>query len=294
MLYGAPRLVPPSSFLIIMNSSNKFITANHDLDAQQQHLSSIKYDLRITNLARFIYKKVIQCHPGLDPRSRNNTLDSRLRGNDKLLKLIDIGAGNGLFLKFFKEKGLHVSGIELEKENVENMLKDPQLSGVDIKQGDITQLTGHEEYDVVIASDVIEHIEQDETAIEHLWSFVAPGGILIITVPAHAHLYGKRDEAWGHFRRYDKDSLKLKVTSLEFGNVEFITFWNTIGYFVYFLFERILHKPINEKMRYSNSVPSRVVKGVLDFILRIEETLGGTRIGLTLIVGVRKEYSSEK
>ncbi len=271
-----------------MNTNNITINADQDLDAQQQHLSSIKYDLRITNLARFIFKKVIQCHPELDPGSRNNTLDSRPRGNDKQIKLIDIGAGNGLFLKFFKEKGLHVSGIELEKENVENMLKDPQLSGVDIRQGDITQLTGHEEYDVVIASDVIEHIEQDETAIDHLWSFVAPGGILIVTVPAHAHLYGRRDEAWGHFRRYDKQILKAKVEGLKFGSIEFLTFWNTIGYFVYFLFERILHKPINETMRYSTSMPSRMVQSFLDKILRIEEVVGGTPWGLTLVAGVRK------
>lgn len=258
-----------------MNPSNEiFITADQDLDAQQQHLSSINYDLRITNLARFIYKKINE---------------SKVENGKSKVKLIDIGAGNGLFLKFFKDKGLQVAGIELEHENVENMLRDPQLKGVAISQGDITQLTGDEEYDVVIASDVIEHIEDDELAIEHLWSFVSPGGILIITVPAHAHLYGKRDEAWGHFRRYDKGSLKSKVQSIQSGSVEFITFWNTIGYFVYFLFEKIFHKPINEKMRYSNSLPSRLVKGILDVLLRFEEYMGGTPLGLTLIVGIRKK-----
>lgn len=248
--------------------------ADQDLDAQQHHLSSINYDLRITNLARFIYKKINE---------------SKVESGKSKVKLIDIGAGNGLFLKFFKSNGFQVAGIELERENVENMLKDPQLEGVDIRQGDITQLTGSEQYDVVIASDVIEHIEKDGVAIEHLWSFVAPGGLLIITVPAHAHLYGKRDEAWGHFRRYDKDSLKSKVQSVKSGSIEFITFWNTVGYVVYFLYEKILHKPINEKMRYSNSLPSRVVKFALDKLLRFEELVGGTPLGLTLIVGVRKK-----
>lgn len=265
--------MPPSSHIAIMNSQNKIsITADQDLDAQQQHLSSINYDLRITNLARFIYKKI-----------------TNSSSKEENLKFIDVGAGNGLFLKFFKDKGLQVSGIELEKENVDNMLHDAQLTGVDIRQGDITQLKGKEEYDVVIASDVIEHIEMDETALAHLWSFVAQGGILIITVPAHAHLYGKRDVAWGHFRRYDKADLVSKVIKLKDGTIEFVTFWNTIGYFVYFLFEKILHKPINEKMRYSNSFPSRVVQGILDMILRLEEGIGGTPIGLTLIVGVRKK-----
>lgn len=266
-----------------MQDTDYKLQADQDLDAQQQHLSSINYDLRITNLARFIYKKITN----YELRITNSQFKDK--SPKSKVKLIDIGAGNGLFLKFFKEKGLQVAGIELEKENVENMLKDPQLSGVDIQQGDIIQLSGNENYNVVIASDVIEHIEKDELAIKNLWSYVAPGGLLVITVPAHAHLYGKRDEAWGHFRRYDKGSLKSKVQSLKSGSVEFITFWNTVGYFVYFLYEKILHKPINEKMRYSNSLPSRLVKGTLDVLLRFEEYMGGTPLGLTLIVGIRKK-----
>ena len=255
--------------LKIMDSN---LQADQDLDAQQHHLSSINYDLRITNLARFIYKKI------------NESKDK----SRKSIKMIDIGAGNGLFLKFFKEKGIDVSGIELEQEHVDNMKKDPQLAGIDIRQGDITQLNGNEEYDVVIASDVIEHIQEDEKAIQHLWSFVAPGGLLIITVPAHAHLYGKRDVAWGHFRRYDRSNLVSKVENLPSSSLEFVTLWNTVGYFVYFLYEKILNRPINEKMRYSSSLPSRAAKSVLDKILRFEETVGGTPLGLTLIVGVKK------
>ncbi len=263
------------------------LQADHNLDAQQQHLASLNYDLRITNLARFIYKKITN----YELQVTNALLDKEeiRKKKEENLKLIDIGAGNGLFLKFFKEKGLQVAGIELETENVQHMKKDPQLAGVDVREGDITNMKGQESYDVVIASDVIEHIQDDEKAIENLWTFVRPGGILIITVPAHAHLFGKRDVAWGHFRRYDKKSLELKLTSLKSGSIEFLTFWNTVGYFVYFFYEKMLQKPINEKMRYSNSLSSRIAKTVLDKILRFEETLEGTPLGLTLIVGVRKK-----
>ncbi|CAN5132424.1 hypothetical protein BH09PAT2_BH09PAT2_04620 [soil metagenome] len=279
--------------------------ADQDLDVQQQHLASINYDLRITNLARFIHKKI--------KKYIVKTSSSKIR-------LIDIGAGNGLFLKFFKNHSIKVSAIELEHENVENMKKDPHLDDVDIRQGNITNISGNEEYDVVISSDVIEHIQDDQKAMQQLWTFVAPGGMLIITVPAHSMLYGKRDVAWGHFRRYDKDSLKEKIANalslresdnirsnpIEQGDryaiarddknysIEFITFWNTVGFFVYFIYEKILHKPINETMRYSNSPMSRVVKSALDKILRLEESTGGTLFGLTLIVGVRKSFRHDK
>jgi 2-polyprenyl-3-methyl-5-hydroxy-6-metoxy-1,4-benzoquinol methylase len=66
--------------------------AQADLGSQQKHLVSIDYDLRITNLARFIHKKIREVH------------------GSKKIKLIDIGAGNGLFLKFFKNEGINVTG----------------------------------------------------------------------------------------------------------------------------------------------------------------------------------------
>src|SRR3989339_1761913 len=155
--------------------------AKHDLNSQQQHLSSTSYDLRITNLARFLYKYA-----------------KRVTCNAKRPKLLDVGAGNGLLLKFFKAQGFEISGFELEKKNVENIKKDPLLKNENIHQGDITKLEGNQEYDVVIASDVIEHIKDDILAIQNLWSFVKPNGILIITVPAHSFLFGMRDVKWGH------------------------------------------------------------------------------------------------
>lgn len=300
--------------------------ADKDLGSQQHQLASMKYDLRITNLARFLYRKVTSDE--LRVASSDDAISpSSPQGKPTLL---DVGAGNGLFLKFFKAHGFKVAGYELEKELVANMQKDPALKGDMIEQGDITKMKGKEEYDVVIASDVIEHIEDDVKAIQGLWSFVAPGGLLLITVPGHSALYGKRDEMWGHFRRYDKDILLERIrsaisnyqspisklhsqntntpppsgTPLSGENnpplrgesqkgggsydIAFATQWNFVGFFVYGFYEKILHKSINEKMRYSDSLPSKIVRFILDSILKLEEKIGGVPLGLTQVVGVRK------
>lgn len=236
-----------------------------DLNAQQSELASQNYDLRITNLARFIYAR-IGGKPG---------------------KLIDVGAGNGLFLKFFQEKGFEINGIELEEPNVENMKKDPMLQDVNITQGDITHVQGNSEYDYVICSDVIEHIEDDRKAINNLFTFVKPGGMLVIAVPAHQFLYGKRDVAWGHFRRYSKQGLIEKTSVLD-GKLMFTSYWNFLGFFMYFLFEKILKKQIAEEFRYNEKLSSKILRKVLDFILRIEEKTGFVPIGLTVMVGIKK------
>jgi 2-polyprenyl-3-methyl-5-hydroxy-6-metoxy-1,4-benzoquinol methylase len=71
--------------------------------------------------------------------------------------------------------------MELENELVAKMKKDQQLKGISISQGDITKSKGKPEYDIVIASDVIEHIEDDEKLYE-IMDICRSGRTLIITV----------------------------------------------------------------------------------------------------------------
>lgn len=236
-----------------------------DLHTQQHALLSSDQDVRITNLARFVYKH-------LPIRSGS---------------LIDVGAGNGLLLKFFKQRGFTVEGIELEENQVHRMKNDPNLKGVKVSQGDITKLKGKSSYNVVVASDVIEHIEDDQLALKRLFELVAPGGYLIITVPAHQHLFGIRDRKWGHYRRYDKRDLAQKLGALG-GETVSCRFWNFMGYFAYFYYERIKKQPIREGFRYSTSLPSKIIRTLIGFELAIEEKIG-TPIGLTLVGIVRKK-----
>ncbi len=235
------------------------------LSSQQKKLAGQDYDLRISNLAQFILRKL---------PVRNG-------------RLIDIGAGNGLLLRFFKQKSFDVSGMELSPALCEAMKKNPTMKGINVFQGDISQKTGQEEYDVVLASDVIEHIKDDRKALKNLFSFLKPGGYLIISVPAHSSLFGKRDKLWGHFRRYDRDYL-LKQLSIFRGKIISVSYWNFVGYFAYFFYEKILGKPIKENFRYSSSSSSKIIRGTLDFILRIETLLGYVPWGLTLVAVVRK------
>jgi hypothetical protein len=99
---------------------------------------------------------------------------------------------------------------------------------------------------------------------------------------------------WGHFRRYDQKDLleKVKKATNENCEIAFATQWNFVGFFVYAFYEKILKKSINENMRYSNSPISRLVRFILDSILKLEKKIGGLPLGLTQIVGVKKIDSS--
>lgn len=68
-----------------------------------------------------------------------------------------------------------------------------------------------ERFDVVISCDVIEHIEADRQALQEMARVLRPGGILVLTVPAHPRLWSAHDEALDHKRRYEAGVLRELV-----------------------------------------------------------------------------------
>jgi 2-polyprenyl-3-methyl-5-hydroxy-6-metoxy-1,4-benzoquinol methylase len=73
----------------------------------------------------------------------------------------------------------------------------------------------HGEFDMVICMNVLEHIEDHEGVLKHLFDILKPGGTLFLLVPAHQALFNNFDTEGGHFRRYNKRAIRdllLKVT----------------------------------------------------------------------------------
>lgn len=56
--------------------------------------------------------------------------------------------------------------------------------------------------DLVVALDVIEHLDDDHGAVQRVREVLAPGGLFVVHVPAHPWLFGSHDEHLGHRRRY--------------------------------------------------------------------------------------------
>ena len=59
-------------------------------------------------------------------------------------------------------------------------------------------------FDVVLLTDVLEHIEDDAASARTALTLLRPGGIVVATVPAYQWLYSPRDAHHHHFRRYGK------------------------------------------------------------------------------------------
>jgi SAM-dependent methyltransferase len=90
---------------------------------------------------------------------------------------------------------------------------------------DLAMLKGRQ-YDIVMLLDVIEHIENDVEALRAAASAIAPGGRLLITVPANPHLWSAHDERNGHFRRYTSESLSAALAEAGF-TPALLTYFNS-------------------------------------------------------------------
>ncbi len=74
--------------------------------------------------------------------------------------------------------------------------------------GSLTDLDATMRFDSILYIDVLEHIEHDREEIANAAARLRPGGSLIVLSPAHQCLYTPFDRDIGHFRRYDKRSLR--------------------------------------------------------------------------------------
>jgi SAM-dependent methyltransferase len=86
----------------------------------------------------------------------------------------------------------------------------------ELLQATLEQLTYANEFDVVGAFDVLEHIDDDRQAIAGLARLAKPGGILVVTVPQHMWLWSGADEVAQHRRRYRRGELEVKVVAAGF------------------------------------------------------------------------------
>ena len=75
---------------------------------------------------------------------------------------------------------------------------------------------------------VLEHVEDDEQALFHLRNVLKPSGRLLLLVPSKKWAYTDLDRQLGHFRRYEKKELAVKLVKASF-RIEKLYFFNLIG-----------------------------------------------------------------
>jgi SAM-dependent methyltransferase len=145
-------------------------------------------------------------------RSRNRLITWALeRYKPGAESMLEIGCGTGYVLAGVAARlgGMRLEGAELHPEGL--VFARRRLPHAQFVQLDATRMPYDEEWDVVGAFDVLEHIEEDETALAGMFAATRRGGVVLITVPQHMSLWSQADDYARHARRYSRTELVEKV-----------------------------------------------------------------------------------
>lgn len=122
-------------------------------------------------------------------------------------RLLDVGCGTGALLRFLKEEGYkNLEGLEISKRAVE-VLGQHGITMHHAKLPDLPLL--NEQYDVVVASQVLEHIIRRQKFLRGLKQILKPSGSLIIFVPNNC--LGPIDEP-SHVVKFTRDTLAKELS----------------------------------------------------------------------------------
>jgi 2-polyprenyl-3-methyl-5-hydroxy-6-metoxy-1,4-benzoquinol methylase len=211
---------------------------------------------------------------------------------ERKLRLLDIGGASSLYPAVLAEWG-SVTVVEPDRECVETARA---VLGTDIRQGSLPDALGVEgPFDVISMLDVLEHIEDDRRALEVVRGLLAPGGRLIITVPALPALYSDHDRALHHFRRYTRRSLNEAIEGSGL-RAQRMSYWTSL-LLPLVAAQRMVSKTRsalrpNPNPEYSVELPGKTLNWILGAAMTMERhLLRFTRmpLGSSLFAVVEKE-----
>lgn len=127
----------------------------------------------------------------------------------KTKHLLEIGAGTCQVANALKQAGYQVSISDVHQAPLQSATR---YEFEYRYRFDLLNNPLRESFDAVGMFDVLEHIEQEEKALKNVYDLLKPGGILILTVPAHEWLWNHGDKLARHKRRYTLNTLRDQVT----------------------------------------------------------------------------------
>lgn len=160
---------------------------------------------------------------------RRDAIIKLLSSKNRELKILDIGCAGGALLLELKKVGfVNLTGLDVS-ENALAVSKERGLDNVFLMDGCDPDFE-KESFDIIISSDSLEHISDDNLSLKNWYSLLKPKGEVYIFVPAFMYLWSEHDVVNHHFRRYTAIELKAKMEKANF-KVLYHGYWNFLMYF---------------------------------------------------------------
>ena len=190
----------------------------------------------------------------------------------KNAQILEAGCGTGGNLQMLSRYG-EVSAMELNQ--IACQLAN-QRQVTDVKRGSLPDnIPFSSDYDLILILDVIEHLNDDLSALEALYYKLKPGGYLLVTVPAYMFLWSEHDEINHHKRRYRLKALKQVVKKAGY-EVSYGSYFNTFLFplvVIVRILAKLLPKQNTNQISSDLVVPSKPVNQILKWLFASERYL---------------------
>lgn len=146
--------------------------------------------------------------------------------NLKNKKILDIGCGVGTIDFYLASKGAEVLGVDISENGIKMANKNASnlnlKSNTKFKVMNFPNKVPEGKFDIIICSEILEHLTDDDLAVKKIKTLLNKNGIIIASSPSENSLLyrmgmlKKFDKEVGHLRRYSEKSYKELFTSAGF------------------------------------------------------------------------------
>jgi SAM-dependent methyltransferase len=263
--HGAVRARTPSEVWSLSRTLLRYATTDNDADnAHEGYTTLARIESGAPNYNAWLGRR-FRAHAGA--------------------RVLEVGAGIGTITALLAEGRQKVVALEVDPfyvRRLQNRFRGtpqvvPYLS--DVALADF-QTLAKERFDSIVLSNVMEHIPDDAGAVRRFGQILAPGGKVLILVPALPAIFGALDEAVGHYRRYTPSALR-KVLDENGFEVEQLQWMNLIGIPGWFVNGKLLRR------RAMPPLQLRIYDQLAPYLARAESKVK-LPVGMSLFCVARK------
>lgn len=168
-------------------------------------------------------------------------------GENLRAPILEIGVGHGSYAHLLRERGPYM-GVDIDDDSVSlarQRFPDLRFEQADITTSEFVERFSSEGIRTVVCLNVVEHIPDHQTAVSNLARILAPGGRLLLIVPALPALFNDLDRLAGHLRRYRRRDVRGLLTAAGL-HAERVDYFNPVGGAGWWVNRLMTHRSLND------------------------------------------------